>query len=68
MNNILIIERRLAICRTCESHVYSGHSEQCVQMMSDCTGPVCTQKLQDAIRRGICPLGKFDAVNMEARR
>ena len=62
-----VMQKRFAVCCACEQFINDARGPQCAVMMSDCEGPACVRKLEDAIRRGICPLGKFDAVNMEAR-
>ena len=69
-DNIMILERRLAICRSCPAHIRDCNQEQCADMLDgvlDVDYEKESERLRDAIKRGICPRGKFDAVNMEAR-
>lgn len=68
MNQETAMQQRRAACRACEHCIVGIYGIECAIMITDCQGPACVQKLEEAVRRGICPLGKFDAVNMEARR
>ncbi len=67
MNRENAMQQRRAICRACEYHGLSNAGEYCEDMIGGCTDEEGNQKLSDCIKRGICPRGKFDAVNMEAR-
>lgn|GEM_PF-5287869 len=62
----LVLELRLAVCHACEEHVAALKLGGC-RLIRDPSERVCIDRFEHAVRRGVCPAGKFEDLNRSIR-